>query len=111
MGKADLVLCDPAGRFGAVECKLVRGPTFRVTDRAAGQLVTLRDIQTRGGYAALALNFRFSRKRTGRVNRAFLITELSESVWGGAGTVWAIQEPWPELIRISGGWKLSDGSP
>ena len=104
----DLVGFLSDGRGLAVECKLVQGPTFRVNDRAAVQLATLRDIQKRNGYAALALNFRFARKRTGRVNRAFLVTELEASLWA-EGTTWALGVPWPELIRISGGWKLPEG--
>lgn len=68
----DLVLCDTNGRFGAVECKLARSPIFHFDERARRQIRTLLDLPL-AAYIALAVNFRFTRARSGRVNRAFLL--------------------------------------
>ena len=118
----DLIGATPeGGRFMGIECKLARTPIFHVDARLVRQLETLRDLQARGAFAALALNFRFVRKRPPlRVNRALLLMGLSGEAWQeGRAFVLALPpliglDPKPpapmplyvELSRISGGWEI-----
>lgn len=100
----DLVLCSPGGRFGAIECKLVRGPKLAGDARLARQVGTLAAIAGRGGFAALALNFRFVRRRPPRrVNRAFL---LGAPDCSGDLSLDRIALVGRELERIKGGWRV-----
>lgn len=107
----DLVLCSPEGRFGAIEAKLCRGPILTVDQRLVDQVGTLLGLFKCGAYAVLAVNFRFSRKRIGRVNRAFLVGGLNEPGWG-IGEKWHLPlgdggtTSWLELKRTTGGWQL-----
>lgn len=126
----DLVGAAPGGRFLAVEAKLARSPIFHVDARLGRQLETLRALQARGAFAALALNFRFVRRRPPlRVNRTLLFLGLSGEAWAEGQTfVLGLTppfrlEPHPaapmplylELPRIAGGWELPafvlDGQP
>lgn len=117
----DLVGADPSGRFLAVEAKLARSPIFHVDARLVRQLETLRALQLRGAFAALALNFRFVRKRPPlRVNRALLFLGLSGEAWTEGRTfVLDLAAPFRvtprpaapmpiylELLRIAGGWEV-----
>ncbi|MBI3937110.1 MAG: hypothetical protein HY323_09045 [Betaproteobacteria bacterium] len=119
----DLIGMAPGGRFLAVEAKLARSPIFHVDARLIRQLDTLRAFQERGAFAALALNFRFVRKRPPlRVNRTLLFLGLTGEAWteGRAFvlglTVPFLPEPKPaapmpryvELRRIAGGWEISE---
>lgn len=111
----DLVLCSPSGRFTAIEAKLCRSPILTVDKRLAEQLTTLRALGKLGAAAMLAVNFRFTQKRTGKVNRAFLVTELNVPGWQAIGEKWhlpIIPSPselwgWRELTRQPGGWRLN----
>jgi hypothetical protein len=117
----DLIGVAPGGRFLAVEAKLSRSPIFHVDTRLVRQLETLRALQTRGAFAAVALNFRFTRKRPPlRVNRTLLFVGLSGEAWTEGRTfvldlaapfqvVTRPPAPMPiylELPRIAGGWEI-----
>jgi hypothetical protein len=118
----DLIGAAPGGgRFLAVEAKLARSPIFHVDAQLVRQLETLRALQERGAFAALALNFRFVRKRPPlRVNRALCFLGLDGEAWGeGRAFVLSLVPPYTltptppapmpiyaELGRISGGWTL-----
>ncbi len=88
----DLIGCEPGtGRLVAIEAKLLRARTFRVDDRMARQLETLRTLAALGACVALALNFRFTSKRpAARVNRAFLVGALEPPAWT-AGARWTLE--------------------
>lgn len=111
----DLVGCSITGRFVAVECKLVRGPRWRIDERAHRQIQTLKEITERGGMGVLALNFRFARRRPRvRVNRAFLygFKDTAEIIGAGywqVGSTIGLPEVGDvgiELQRITGGWRV-----
>ena len=117
----DLIGAAPDGRFVAIEAKLARTPIFHVDARLMRQLETLRDLQQRGAFAAVALNFRFVRQRPPlRVNRALLFLDLTGEAWAEGRTfVLSLKPPFMlepnpsaprpisvELQRISGGWKI-----
>src|SRR3990167_9290845 len=117
----DLIGVAPGGRFLAVEAKLSRSPIFHVDARLVRQLETLRALQARGAFAALALNFRFTRKRPPlRMNRTLLFLGLSGEAWREgqqvvldlAAPLQAVTQPpapmptYCELPRIAGGWDI-----
>jgi hypothetical protein len=105
----DLVGCRPPhGQLVAIEAKLWRARTVRLDDRVVRQVETLREIVRCGGWAALALNFRFESKRPPeRVNRAFLLTRLDLALEAGAVFTLADAEVLAvELPRVTGGWQL-----
>lgn len=113
----DLVLCSPAGRFAAIECKLLRTRAFTVDARMVRQVRTLLDVAERGAAVWLALNFRFVRQRPPeRVNRAYLIpAEVLKAPGWAEGERWAwdfkasMREGILELLRVTGGWGLPAG--
>ena len=104
----DIQLCLPDGRFGCIECKMVKGPSFLVDDHVQEQLKTLLDIVKRNGYAALAVNFRFARKTSGRTNRAFIV---DQPCWLDGMMLQPHRHSMTEFLitgrelqRIAGGW-------
>lgn len=126
----DLIGAAPGGRFLAIEAKLSRSPIFHVDARLVRQLETLRALQSRGAFAAVALNFRFTRKRPPlRVNRTLLFLGLTGEAWTEGRTFvldlappgMPIPRPpapmpiYVELPRIPGGWEIPafilDGQP
>ena|SRR3990167_3805590 len=117
----DLIGVAPGGRFLAIEAKLARSPIFHVDARLVRQLETLRALQARGAFAAVALNFRFTRKRPPlRMNRTLLFLGLSGEAWREgqqfvldlAAPFQAVTQPpapmpiYCELPRIAGGWDI-----
>ncbi len=106
----DLIGVAPGGRFLAVEAKLSRSAIFHVDARLVRQLETLRALAERGAFAALALNFRFTRKRPPcRVNRTLLFLGVSGDCWreGVRFILDATMFPtYVELSRIAGGWEI-----
>lgn len=117
----DLLLYSPTGQGGAVECKLARGPIWKVDERATRQIATLVELASRRVYVALAVNFRYDRKRPWkRVNRAFLIHDLAAVIRRGRldlGDLFAVIKlgciiadgGWTELPRVTGGWRIPPG--
>lgn len=106
----DLVGCrPPAGQLIAIEAKLWRARMVRLDDRLLRQVETLRDIARRGGWAALAMNFRFEANRPTpeKINRAFLLTRLDVALRAGDRFTLADAEALClELPRVTGGWRL-----
>lgn len=105
----DLVGCrPPQGQLVAIEAKLWRSRTVRLDDRLIRQVETLRAIARCGGWAALAVNFRFESKRPpARVNRAFLLTRLDGTLAAqDRFTLTDAEVLAVELPRVRGGWQL-----
>lgn len=107
----DLVMRSPYGGFGAIECKMARGPSLKVDERFHRQIKELATLAVGASQIYLAVNFRYTRKRTGKTNRAFLLRIGPRNVLPLPGlgdqittTVCCLVD-WVELKRITGGWK------
>ena len=121
----DLILIAPlsdSGKGAAIECKMEKSPRLKVDERMVTQIRSVQEVSKRSGIGWIAVNFRYERQRTGRVNRAIMVP--ADSLLDATGNGVMIGDkltaedllafPYAsELRRVTGGWdgqaKLASG--